>query len=77
MDYKQAFIAEYKRISPQGAHDYNKRRASGFATWGKVAKELGVVKWLDLLAVCELQNPPRKSKARTRKELTVISHIEL
>ena len=77
MDYKAIFIAEYNRIKPQGANDFDQNRADGLPTWITFSRKYGIERWLDWVTFCGLERSSPKLRARKRgNELTVISHID-
>lgn len=45
----ETFIAEYNRIRPKSARDYNERRDGALPTWNVVARRLGLKRWSELL----------------------------
>jgi len=77
-EQKAAFVAEYKRIQPRGACDFNKRRADGIPTWVTFAKMFEITRWLEWIDFCELERSSPFMRERKRgRSLSVTGYVNL
>lgn len=65
-----SFIAEYERVKPQSARDYNERKDSGLPTWNAVARRLGLRRWSELLLLSGVELSYLKQKGSVMKSLS-------
>lgn len=71
-DFKEMFVAEYKRILPVSKLVYNKERNQTTPTWQYIAKMLGVNTWVELKTFCAVSTPRKRKGERS---FTVVSTI--
>jgi hypothetical protein len=77
-EQKRLFIAEYERIQPRGACDFNDKRADGIPTWGTFAKMFGFSRWLEWIEFCGLERSSPVLRERKRGVgLSVSSHVDI
>ena len=72
-EWKADFIENYKKIKPKSMNEYNLRRPKSSPTWITVARMFECSRWLDLLALCDIQNP----NCRLPRTYTVIAHPDI
>ena len=69
--YMEIFTAEYSRINPRTAKEYNLKRSPHTPCWETVAIHNGAHGWRELLAVSGVKRVCRESRPT---EITVVSH---
>jgi hypothetical protein len=75
---REIFIAEYKRIIPESASDFNEHKATGVPTWITFSRMFGIGRWLEWLKFCGLERKGPTLKARARiVGVDVISYNDL
>lgn len=65
----QIFTAEYERLKPVSARDYNERKHSSVPDWNVVARRLGVKRWSELLILSGVDLSCLKQSGRVVKTL--------
>ena len=73
-EWQELFIAEYHKIKPGSAEEYNTHRQKGSPSWATVARLFDITKWLDWLLFCDIVPYVRKRAAnRGRAHSTPIT----
>lgn len=75
-EWLNIFQAEFDRIHPKGANDFNVRRDKSTPTWNVVAQMFGTKKWSELLKIAD-REIKRKQKYQPHMKLTVKSYSDI
>ena len=51
-DWIDIFKREFERIRPKSGREYEAKRGKGKPTWGTIARNLNLARWLDLVKLC-------------------------
>lgn len=65
----ETFAAEYEKIKPVSARDYNERKADSVPTWNVIARRMGVKRWSELLLLSGVNLDCLKQKGSAVKAL--------